>query len=142
MIRMMVGRAVDPLYGARPIPAPGSVAREVEGVPRHGTARVRRVDLDRRLAARSPGRNLGLAGLVGAGRTEFARAVFGADPFLRGSIDVDGVPVRSLAARCDPRGIGLVPEDRKMQALFLSPAVRSNFSIAAPPVPPARHVRA
>jgi len=78
------------------------------------------------------GEILGLAGLVGAGRTETARAVFGADLFDSGKVLVEG---REIIAK-DPRdaianGIGLVPEDRKQQALFLGLAIRTNMSITA-----------
>jgi inositol transport system ATP-binding protein len=78
------------------------------------------------------GEILGLAGLVGAGRTETARAIFGADRFDEGSIVVDG---ETMSFTCPQdamnRGIGLVPEDRKKQALFLGLAIRTNVTIAA-----------
>ena len=78
------------------------------------------------------GEILGLAGLVGAGRTEMARAIFGADPFDSGRVLVDGKPVDIRSPRDAIRhGIGLVPEDRKQQALFLSLAIRMNVSMAS-----------
>jgi inositol transport system ATP-binding protein len=131
LIRMMVGRSADQLY-RRPATrhAPGPIRLRVrglstEGVSRHGTV-LRGIDLDVR-----QGEILGIAGLVGAGRTEFARAVFGADQ-SHGQVEVDGAPVAIRSPRDAIRaGIGLVPEDRKLQALFLAQAVRSNFSIAA-----------
>ena len=78
------------------------------------------------------GEILGVAGLVGAGRTETARSIFGADSFDSGGVLVEG----RLAAIASPRdaiahGIGLLPEDRKQQALFLALAIRANLSIAA-----------
>jgi inositol transport system ATP-binding protein len=78
------------------------------------------------------GEILGIAGLMGSGRTELARAVFGADAFDKGQIRVAGreVVVRSPEDAIKA-GIGLVPEDRKQQALFLALAVRSNLSLAA-----------
>ncbi len=92
----------------------------------HGTY-LHGVDLDVRA-----GEILGIAGLVGAGRTEFARAVFGADPSLHTSFRIDGQEVRIRSPRDAIRhGIGLVPEDRKQQALFLQLAIRQNFSIAS-----------
>jgi inositol transport system ATP-binding protein len=131
LIRMMVGRSAEQLYrrpATRHAPWPLRLrvrGLSTEGVSRHGTV-LRGIDLDVR-----QGEILGIAGLVGAGRTEFARAVFGAD-FSQGSIEVDGVPVTIRSPRDAIRaGIGLVPEDRKLQALFLAQAVRSNFSIAA-----------
>ncbi len=67
------------------------------------------------------GEILGIAGLMGSGRTELARSIFGADAFQGGRIKIEGreVAIRSPAdaIRC---GIGLVPEDRKQQALFLA----------------------
>jgi inositol transport system ATP-binding protein len=133
IIRMMVGRDVDALYGDRPIPDPGPVALEVKGLTRRRTAQdphaIELIDVSLRLHR---GEILGLAGLVGAGRTETARAIFGADRFDEGSITVEGRPMTFTcpqdAMNC---GIGLVPEDRKKQALFLSLAIRTNVTIAA-----------
>jgi ABC-type sugar transport system ATPase subunit len=83
------------------------------------------------LAARA-GEILGIGGLIGAGRTEVARAIFGADPIDAGRILVEGRQV-AIATPQDAirHGIGLVPEDRKQQALFLSLAIRPNLSITA-----------
>ncbi|MCL2428907.1 MAG: sugar ABC transporter ATP-binding protein [Alphaproteobacteria bacterium] len=79
-----------------------------------------------------PGEILGIAGLVGAGRTELARAIFGADPFASGTVFVAGKEVRiRTPADAIALGMGLVPEDRKQQALFLSLAVRNNLAVAA-----------
>ena len=87
IIRMMVGRDVGALYGERPIPEHGAVALEVEGLTRRRTARdphaIELVDVSLRA---HKGEILGLAGLVGAGRTETARAIFGADKFDHGAI--------------------------------------------------------
>src|SRR5271170_334099 len=133
IIRMMVGRDVGALYGERPIPEHGKVALEVEGLTRRRNARdpnaIELVDVS--LKAHH-GEILGLAGLVGAGRTETARAIFGADAFDQGSIAIDGETV-SFRSPSDAmaRGVGLVPEDRKKQALFLSLAIRTNITIAA-----------
>src|SRR5271163_3878246 len=133
IIRMMVGREVGALYGQRPIPERGPVALEVEGLTRRRNARdphaIELVDVS--LKAHK-GEILGLAGLVGAGRTETARAIFGADAFDEGVIRVDGKPVKFTGPRdAMNHGIGLVPEDRKKQALFLSLAIRTNMSIAS-----------
>jgi ABC-type sugar transport system ATPase subunit len=133
IIRMMVGRDVGALYGERPIPKPGPVALEVEGLTRLRTAQdphaIELVDVSIKA---HKGEILGLAGLVGAGRTETARAIFGADAFDGGVIRIDGKPVRFSGPRdAMTHGIGLVPEDRKKQALFLSLAIRTNMSIAS-----------
>ena len=129
LIRMMVGRSAEQLY-RRPARrhAPGEVRLAVRdlrsagrGTALHGVT----------LSVRG-GEILGIAGLVGAGRTETARAVFGADALLAGTVELDGRTLRLRSPRDAIRaGIGLVPEDRKLQALFLSQAVRHNFSIAA-----------
>jgi inositol transport system ATP-binding protein len=133
IIRMMVGRDVGALYGERPIPEHGKVALEVEGLTRRRNARdpnaIELVDVS--LKAHH-GEILGLAGLVGAGRTETARAIFGADKFDHGTIRVDGEPVAFKNPHdAMMHGIGLVPEDRKKQALFLRLAIRTNITIAA-----------
>jgi ABC-type sugar transport system ATPase subunit len=136
IIRMMVGRAVDDLYGGdHARPADQSVALSVHKLRR----RVNKQDPhaivlhDISFEVRR-GEILGLAGLVGAGRTEIARAIFGADPLESGAVQVDGVPVNIRSPEDAIRqGIGLVPEDRKQQALFLALAVRENACMAMLP---------
>ena len=77
------------------------------------------------------GEVLGLAGLVGAGRTEVARAIFGADPIDSGRIELFGKPVRIHSPESAIRhGIGLITEDRKAQGLILGMAVRENTTLA------------
>ncbi len=134
IIRMMVGRSVDRVFERRQASgAAGAVALRVEGLSHHGTgmdAHATRLD-DVTVEVRQ-GEILGLAGLVGAGRTELARAIFGADHVDAGRILVEGKPVNIRSPQDAIRlGIGLVPEDRKQQALFLSLAVRPNLSMAA-----------
>jgi inositol transport system ATP-binding protein len=133
IIRMMVGREVNALFSHRTDTIVGEVALAVEGLSRRGSSRdpSATVLADVSLSVRR-GEILGIAGLVGAGRTEMARAVFGADPFDSGRILIDGKPVRiSSPQEAIRHGIGLVPEDRKQQALFLSLAIRMNLSMAA-----------
>jgi inositol transport system ATP-binding protein len=133
IIRLMVGREASALFSRRAKAEPGPVALEVEGLSRRGTARDPHATvLDGVSFTVRRGEILGVAGLVGAGRTEMARAVFGADRFDAGRILVDGRPVTIRSPQDAIRhGIGFVPEDRKQQALFLSLAVRANLSIAA-----------
>jgi inositol transport system ATP-binding protein len=78
------------------------------------------------------GEILGLAGLMGAGRTELARAIFGADRFERGTVEIDGKPL-DIRSPVDAirNGVGLVPEDRKQQALFLDLAISHNLAISS-----------
>jgi len=133
IIRMMVGRDVGALYGPPPVSARGAVALEVRGLTRRRDARdphaIELVDVSFRA---HHGEILGLAGLVGAGRTETARAIFAADRFDSGEIRIDGQRVNFSGPRdAMAHGIGLVPEDRKKQALFLRLAIRTNMTIAA-----------
>ena len=109
------------------------MALAVEGVSRRGNTQDQNATvLDSVSLSVRRGEILGLAGLMGAGRTELARAIFGADPFDSGRVMVGGEVVDIRSPRdAIAHGIGLVPEDRKQQALFLSLAVRANLSIAA-----------
>ena len=133
IIRMMVGRELNALNARRVAPEPGPVKLAVENLVRLRTPtsphaiELRDVSFHVRR-----GEILGIAGLIGAGRTEAARAIFGADPFDSGRVLVDGQPVLIRSPQQAIRqGIGLVPEDRKQQALFLSLAIKTNLSMAA-----------
>jgi inositol transport system ATP-binding protein len=133
IIREMVGRDVSALFAHRDAAKPGDVALKVERLTRRGnTQDAHAVVLADITFSVRRGEILGLAGLVGAGRTEVARAIFGADPFDFGRVIVDGTEVNIRSPHDAIRhGIGLVPEDRKQQALFLALAVRPNLSMAA-----------
>ena len=122
MIQMMVGRELKDEFPNRSITI-GAPRLEVEGL-RRGSA-VRDVSFSVRR-----GEIVALTGLVGAGRTELARLIFGADRRDAGVIRLDG---RTLAIR-SPRdaiaaGIGLLTEDRKLQGLVLGHSVRENFGL-------------
>jgi ABC-type sugar transport system ATPase subunit len=122
LVRMMVGRDLSRLFShARP--AEGPIRLEVNGLSRRG------VLYDVSLSLRG-GEVVGLAGLVGAGRTELARCLFGADRADTGEIRLDGeaVVIRTPADAVR-MGIALVPEDRKLQALILRMSVRENLSL-------------
>src|SRR5208283_415048 len=74
------------------------------------------------------GEILGLAGLIGAGRTELARAIFGIDRLIGGSLRLDGEPVKIATPReAISRGIFLVPEDRKRSGLLLDVSISENI---------------
>jgi ribose transport system ATP-binding protein len=124
MVKLMVGRNVSQFY-ARRQHAIGDAALEVQDLitpawPRHAlNFTVRRGEL------------VGVAGLVGAGRTELLRTLFGIDHALRGAIRIAG---RTAAIR-SPRdairaGMALVPEDRKSHGLVLELTVRGNIGLA------------
>jgi ABC-type sugar transport system ATPase subunit len=135
LVRMMVGRDVEfePVRTAPPAAAP---RLEVEGLSRAG------VFEDISFAVR-PGEIVGCFGLVGSGRTEAARAVFGLDPFDRGTVRLDGHPVRIRSPRhAVSLGIGLLPEDRKGQGAILGMALGKNVTLAAlPQLAPAGWIR-
>lgn len=134
VVRLMVGRELGDLFqkdrGAVDTIAKPALA--VRGLGRTGSGSdASALDLDGITFQVEAGEIVGLAGLVGSGRTEVVRAVFGADTFDRGEVLVDGERVRIRTPRDAIRaGIGLVPEDRKLQALILGLAVRENISLA------------
>jgi len=79
-----------------------------------------------------PGEIVGLIGLVGSGRTELARAMFGADPITAGSYSIAGAVQRRLGIpRAVAQGVAFVPEDRRKQGLVPTQATRANMSLAS-----------
>ncbi|MBS1252519.1 MAG: Ribose import ATP-binding protein RbsA [Anaerolineales bacterium] len=132
VIHMMVGRALGELFQKETSAKSGDVVLEVHDVMRTGTV------LDPSAIALNNvnfqlhrGEILGLAGLIGSGRTALARVIFGADTMDRGEIYIDGERVDVHSPEHAIRhGMGFVPEDRQGQALILSMAVRKNVSLA------------
>ncbi|MFD0684823.1 sugar ABC transporter ATP-binding protein [Actinomadura fibrosa] len=122
LVRLMVGRAIEQQYPRERSEA-GPPLLEVRGLTRDGV--FEDVSFDVRA-----GEVVGLAGLVGAGRTEVARAIFGADRPDRGEVRVDGraVPAGDVHAAMEA-GLGLVPEDRKGQGLVLGADVQENLGL-------------
>lgn len=119
LTRLMVGRPLANIYGARTTPV-GSEVFRLEDAAR------RPVVYNASLSIHQ-GEILGLAGLIGAGRTELARAIFGADPLTGGRMFLRGEPVRIRSPKDAIRlGIAYVTEDRKSQGLFLKMAIREN----------------
>ena len=77
------------------------------------------------------GEILGLFGLVGSGRTQVARCIFGADPFSAGEIYLDGKPIGPASPRdAVQAGIALLTEDRKRDGLVMNCSIRDNASLA------------
>jgi len=133
VVHLMVGRKLSDLFQKEGMAAGGKPVLEIRGLSRTGTARDEAAIVlnDVNLTVHA-GEIVGLAGLVGSGRTELARAIFGADKFDRGEILVDGKAIAIKTPQDAIRhGIGLVPEDRKLQALVLQLAVRENISLAS-----------
>jgi ribose transport system ATP-binding protein len=127
LIRLMVGRSME--GGARPASAvrrPGATTSDVLRVDRVTTRGVRDVSF-----AIGVGEIVALVGLVGAGRTELARAVVGADRRTGGDIFVEGVRINPRSPADAARaGLAYVSEDRKASALIPQGSVRMNMTLA------------
>jgi ribose transport system ATP-binding protein len=124
IVQLMVGsRAIDALHPSDHVK--GEVVLRVAGLTRG--RRVRNVSFEVR-----GGEILGLAGLVGSGRTETLRAIFGADRIDAGQVTrASGPPLVIRGPKDAVRaGIGMIPEDRKDQALLLTQAIRVNMTLA------------
>ncbi len=122
LIRLMVGREVSDTYPKRDF-APGDVTLELQDVCGNGVEHIS-------FAVRS-GEIFGLSGLVGAGRTETMRMIFGADPIDSGTVLLNGKPIcPKHPSDAVKLGIGLIPEDRKQQGLLLDLPIFTNISMA------------
>lgn len=123
MIRLMIGRDLKALYSPPSRAASDGVA--IRGL-RTQSFPDRTVDLDIRR-----GEILGLAGLIGSGRTELACALFGVEPAVGGTVTLDGTEALAHSpGEAIERGIFLVPEDRKRSGLILEFPVRANVTLA------------
>jgi rhamnose transport system ATP-binding protein len=122
VVRRMVGREVSSLFPKQDV-APGDVVLEVRDLARQGV--FTGVSFDVRA-----GEIVALAGLVGAGRSEVVRAVFGVDRYDAGSVRVNGEPLRKGSpAAAMAAGIALVPEDRRQQGLVMELSVERNATL-------------
>jgi ribose transport system ATP-binding protein len=123
LVSMMVGRPIGNLY-RRTYNPPGEEALRTE---RLCGLRFRNVDITVRR-----GEIVGLAGLVGAGRTELAKAIFGDDPITAGAVYLNGKKMpRHTPAYSVRHGLGLLPEDRKGEGLVLEQPIKNNISQAS-----------
>ncbi|MCK2240539.1 MULTISPECIES: sugar ABC transporter ATP-binding protein [unclassified Crossiella] len=130
LVRLMVGRDLAEEYPPRPATAraPGAELLRAEALRVHGGAG----ELDFAVHA---GEVVGLAGLVGSGRTEAVRALYGADRRAGGRVLVCGKPIpNGRPTRSVHNGLGLLAEDRKDQGLLLDMTVSANTSLAALPL--------
>nr|WP_288198302.1 sugar ABC transporter ATP-binding protein [uncultured Pleomorphomonas sp.] len=122
LISMMVGRRIDEMFPKEEVPL-GEVVLSVDGLSQAG--RVRNVSFELRR-----GEILGIAGLMGAGRTELVETIFGIRKPSAGQIRIDGRPVAIASPRDAIRHrIALVSEDRKLMGLNLRASVKDNVSL-------------
>ena len=122
LVKLMIGRDLKDVYPKRTVEH-GEVLLEVSGLSQSKLLR----DISFQLHA---GEIVGFAGIVGSGRTELARAIFGADP-SSGEMRIDGKPYRPHSPAAAIRmGVALITEDRKAQGLFLQLSVRINTTIS------------
>jgi ribose transport system ATP-binding protein len=124
LVRMMVGRSVDISYPRQFAESPGKVLLEVKGL----SALTGIADIN--LVVRQ-GEIVGLCGLVGSGRSEVARAIFGADPATAGSIVFDGREKTGGPDEAARLGLALIPESRKAEGLALPRSVSDNLVVSA-----------
>ncbi len=124
LVNRMVGRDIQDIYNYR-LRTLGEPALEVEGLTGPGVSEPVTFSVAR-------GEILGLFGLVGAGRTELLRLIYGATPAWSGSVKVDGEPVRISSPRDAIRkGVMLCPEDRKKEGVIPVRSVMENLNISA-----------
>jgi len=122
LIRMMVGRTISNLFPKQDVRA-GDVVLKVENLSRVGSFQDVSFELRR-------GEILGLAGLVGAGRTNVARAIFGVEPATGGRIQVEGREVAITSPQQAIKlGLAYVPEDRQLHGLIPAMHITSNISL-------------
>jgi ribose transport system ATP-binding protein len=127
VIGMMVGRDIDTSRRQSPYTADGEPVLEVTGLSTR--TKLRDVSLTLRR-----GEILGVAGLMGAGRTELARAIVGADPITSGTVSVHGTTRRiSSPAAAATAGIGYLSEDRKALGVLTEQTVRDNIVLSSLP---------
>ncbi|NBO09082.1 MAG: sugar ABC transporter ATP-binding protein [Actinobacteria bacterium] len=125
IVEYMLGRSLSHTFPERSAGVEASVTPKLELRNVSTQTGVRNVSLTVR-----PGEIVGLAGLVGSGRTEIARAIFGVDPVIEGEIFIDGKPYDHRSPRQSvEQGIALIPEDRRAQGLVMVRSVRENISL-------------
>ena len=125
LIRLMVGRELSAIFPKREVER-GDIALELRGIGKRASG-LRNIDL-----SVHRGEIVGLAGLVGAGRTELARIIFGLDHADSGEVRVHGNAVRILTpAQAISYGIAYLPEDRRRQGVILEMPVSANVTLAS-----------
>lgn len=124
LIGMMIGRKLESMFPKR-TSAIGETIMEVKNI----SSAVSNKPYNCSLYVRQ-GEVVGLSGLVGSGRTELARCIFGADPIKSGEIILKGKPVSVTSpVKAVKHKLGLVPEDRKKHGVILSKSIRQNITM-------------
>ncbi|MHB8521069.1 MAG: sugar ABC transporter ATP-binding protein [Limisphaerales bacterium] len=127
MVSLMVGRSLQQMFPSRPLASRTDPVLEVHGVAQPGVVDAISFSLHR-------GEVLGLAGLMGSGRSELARILFGLDPFTHGEIRLAGQPLDHLSPRrCIQRGMAFLTEDRRENGLCLEASIADNIALVALP---------
>lgn len=124
VVQMMIGRSVENYFPQHLTSPKGGVVLRVKDLASPGL--FQNVNFEIRA-----GEIVGFAGLVGSGRSEIAKSIFGLDSRAQGVVEIDGKPLPLHSVRASLRaGVGLVPEDRKRQGAVLGMACRANISMA------------
>jgi ribose transport system ATP-binding protein len=123
LVGRMTGRSIEYVFPPRPPRTPKDPLLVVEGLTRHGEF------ADASLAV-AEGEIVGIAGLVGSGRSELLETIFGARRADAGTVTVDGHRITGVGAAVR-RGMGMAPEERKSQALLLDEPVYKNMTLAS-----------
>lgn len=127
LITLMVGRSLDQLYPERDTKPTTETVMQVSGLSQPGVIEGISFDLRR-------GEVLGIAGLMGAGRTELARILFGLDPCASGSITINGEEISRLSTRERiARGLAFLTENRREEGLLMDAAISDNIALTALP---------
>jgi ribose transport system ATP-binding protein len=127
MISLMVGRSIEQLYPPRTSTPTGKVVLEVDGVSAKGIVENISFRLHR-------GEVLGLFGLMGSGRTELARMIFGLDAFEKGDIRIEGISVGKPSPRSSIRNrLAFVTENRREEGLLMSIDIANNIGLVSLP---------
>jgi ribose transport system ATP-binding protein len=127
MITLMIGRAIEQLYPMRTSEPQPDVLLATSDLSAKGVVRDINLALHR-------GEVLGLFGLMGSGRTELARILFGLDTFDAGEIRLGGQPVRRSSPRHSiARGVAFITENRREEGLFMNMEIAENITLAALP---------
>ncbi len=127
MVSLMVGRAITQLYPRRDTQPTDAVALDVRGLAQPGIARAITFQLRR-------GEILGVSGLMGSGRSELARILFGLDPCAAGEIRLNGQLLNGLTPRDRiARGLAFLTEDRRAEGLCMEAAIGDNVALVAWP---------